>query len=173
MLVSLWLLPSVIEGGKKPSKPPKHQTHSPPMATHSPPVASHFSQDSEKWQDRRWHTILTKIFTDRLKNTGDFWDVGNFYRCRLQIPRNFGSVILSNLPTRVPLCLLNNAKAPVGMTDLNIERIFWGIGNFYRYRLDFKFLRICLVNISVGMVWFLARLLLPVDACFTSKIGTG
>ena len=82
------------------------------------------------------HTIPTKIFTDRLKNTGDFWNVGNFYRCRLQIPRNFGSVILANLPTRDPLCLLNNAKAPVGMTDLKIKGIFWGIGNFYRYRLQ-------------------------------------
>ena len=63
-------------------------------------------------------------------------DVGNFYRCRLQIPQNFGSVILANLPTRVPLCLLNNAKAPVGMTDFKIKRIFWGIGNFYRCRLQ-------------------------------------
>ena len=65
-----------------------------------------------------------------------FLDVGNFYRCRLQIPQNFGSEILANLPTRVPLCLLNNAKAPVGMTDFKIKRIFWGIGNFYRCRLQ-------------------------------------
>ena len=64
-------------------------------------------------------------------------DIGNFYRYRLQIPRRyFGSVILANLPTRVPVCLLNNAKSPVGMTDLKIKRIFWGIGNFYRYRLQ-------------------------------------
>ena len=76
------------------------------------------------------------MFTDRLKNTGDFLDVGNFYRCRLQIPQNFGSVLLANVPTRVPSCLLNNAKAPVGMTDLKIKRTFWGIGNFYRYRLQ-------------------------------------
>ena len=63
-------------------------------------------------------------------------DVGNFYRYRLQIPQNFGSVILGNLPTRVPLRLLNNAKAPVGMTDFKIRRILGGIGNFYRYRLQ-------------------------------------
>ena len=43
---------------------------------------------------------------------------------------------LANLPTRVPLSLLNNAKAPVGMTDFKIKRIFWSIGNFYRYRLQ-------------------------------------
>ena len=75
------------------------------------------------------NTILTKIFTDRQKILGIFWDVGNFYHCRLQLPRNFGSVILANLPTRVPLCLLNNAKAPVGMTDLKNQKDFWGIGN--------------------------------------------
>ena len=77
-------------------------------------------------------------------------DVGNFYRCRLQIPWNFGSVILANLPTRVPLCLLNNAKAPVGMTDLKIKR-FFGPSVIFTVT-DFKFWRICLVNISVGMV---------------------
>ena len=82
------------------------------------------------------NTILTKVLPTDEKILGIFWDVGNLYPYRLQIPRNFGSVILANLPTRVPLCLLNNAKAPVGMTDLKIKRIFWGIGNFYRYRLQ-------------------------------------
>ena len=86
-------------------------------------------------------TILTKSFTDRVKilgsqNTGDFWDVGNFYRCRLQISRNFGSAILANLPTTVPVCLLNNAKSLVGMTDLKIKATFGGIGNFYCCRLQ-------------------------------------
>ena len=76
-------------------------------------------------------------------------DVGTFYRYRLLIPRNFGSVTLANLPTRVPLCLLNNAKAPVGMTDLKIKWIFWALVIFTV--ADFKFWRICLVNISVGM----------------------
>ena len=52
------------------------------------------------------------------------------------MPRNFGSVILANLPTRVPVYLLNDAKSPIGMTDLKIKRIFWGIGNFYRCRLQ-------------------------------------
>ena len=47
-----------------------------------------------------------------------------FYRCRLRIPRNFGSVTLANLPTRVPACLLNNAKSPVGMTDLKSKGFF-------------------------------------------------
>ena len=65
-----------------------------------------------------------------------FRDVGHFYRCRLQIPWNFGSVTLANLPTRVPVCLLNNARSPVGMTDLKTQRILWGIGNFYRCRLQ-------------------------------------
>ena len=64
------------------------------------------------------------------KNTGDFWDVGNFYRCRLQIRRNFGSVILANLPTRVPARLLNNAKSPVGMTDLKSNAIL-NLGHWY------------------------------------------
>ena len=67
---------------------------------------------------------------------GIFRDVGSFYRYRLQTPQNFASVILANLPTRVPLCLLNNAKAPVGMTDSKIKRIFGRIGNFYRCRLQ-------------------------------------
>ena len=62
----------------------------------------HFPGEGKMWQS----TILTKIFADRLKNTGDFWDVGNFYRCRLQIPPMFGSVILLNLPTRVSVRLL-------------------------------------------------------------------
>ena len=92
-----------------------------------------------------------KFFTDRLKKYwGFFWDVGNFYRCRLQIPRNFGSVICRQ---GSPLCLLNNAKAPIGMTDLKIKRIFWGIGFFFTVA-DFKFSRICLVNVSVGMVHY-------------------
>ena len=78
-------------------------------------------------------------------------DVGNFYRCRLQISRNFGSVILANfLPTRVPVCLLNNAKSPVGMTDLEIKRTFGALAIFTV--ADFKFWRISLVNISVGMI---------------------
>ena len=77
-------------------------------------------------------------------------DVGNFYRCRLQIPRNFGSVTLGNLPTRVLVCLLNNAKSPVRMTDLKLKRIFGALVIFTV--TDFKFWRICLVNISVGMV---------------------
>ena len=63
-------------------------------------------------------------------------DVGNFHRCRLQISQNFGSVILANLPTRVLLCLLNNSKGSVGMTDLKIKRIFGGIGSLYRCRLQ-------------------------------------
>ena len=75
---------------------------------------------------KRIITILTKFFTDRLKILWMFWDVGNFYRYRLQIPRNFGSVTLKNLPTRVPLCVLNIAKAPFGMADLKIKRIFLG-----------------------------------------------
>ena len=62
------------------------------------------------------------------------------------------SVIPANLPTRVPVCLLNNAKSPVGMTDLKIKWIFWGIGKFFTVT-DFKFWRICLVNILVGMVY--------------------
>ena len=36
------------------------------------------------------------------------------------------------------------------MTDLKIKRIFWSIGNFTV--TDYKFWRICLVNISVGTV---------------------
>ena len=44
---------------------------------------------------KRWgSTVQTKIFTDGVKHTGDFWDVGNFYRYRLQIPQNFGLVTL-------------------------------------------------------------------------------
>ena len=70
------------------------------------------------------------------KYWGCFWDVGSFYRYRLQIPRNFGLVILANLPTRILVCLLNNAKSPVGMTNVKIKRIFGDIGNFYRYRLQ-------------------------------------
>ena len=95
-------------------------------------------------------TILTKIFTDRPKILGFFLDVGNFYRCRLQIPQNFGLVSLANLPTRVPSCLLNNAKAPVGMTDLKSKGILGALVIFTV--ADFKFWRICLVNISAGMV---------------------
>ena len=81
---------------------------------------------------------------------------GNYHRYRLQIPRNFGSVILANLPTRVPVYLLNNAKSPVGMTDLKTKRIFGSIGNFYRYRLqilaNLSGKNFGLVYISVGMV---------------------
>ena len=86
----------------------------------------------------------------QVSELGIFWDVGNFYRCRLQIPRNIGSVILANLPTRVPLGLLNNAKAPVGMTDLKIKKEFLGALVLFTVT-DFKFWRIRLVNISVGM----------------------
>ena len=100
------------------------------------------------------------MFTDPVKNTRDFLGLGNFYRCRLLIPRNFGSVILANLPTRVPLCLLNNAKAPVGMTDLKIKRNFGALVIFTV--ADFKFWRICLVNISVGMVNEASRPILSV-----------
>ena len=67
---------------------------------------------------KKGYSILTKIFTDRAKSIGDFLDVGDYCRYRLQIPQKFGSVILANLPTRGLVCLLNNAKSPVGMTDL-------------------------------------------------------
>ena len=66
-------------------------------------------------------------FTHRLKNIGDFWDVGNFYRCRLQILGNLGLVILPHLPTRV-FCVSSEssdllAKSPVTMTDF---KKYWG-----------------------------------------------
>ena len=70
------------------------------------------------------------------KILGSFWVVGNFYRCRLQIPRNFGSVTLAKLPTRIPVCLLNNAKSPVEMTDLKSKGFLGALVIFYRCRLQ-------------------------------------
>ena len=85
---------------------------------------------------KNYHSDL--ILTDRVKNTGDFfWDVGNFYRCRLQIPQNFRLVILAHLPARVPVCLLNNAKSPIGMTDLKSKELFGALAICYRCRLQF------------------------------------
>ena len=36
------------------------------------------------------------------KNTGIFWDVGNSYRCRLQIPPTLGSMCLLKVLTCLP-----------------------------------------------------------------------
>ena len=49
------------------------------------------------------------------------------------------------------LCsLTNNDKSPVGMTDLKSKEFFGASVVFTA--ADFKFWRICLVNMSVGMV---------------------
>ena len=90
-------------------------------------------------------------FTDRLKNIGDFLDVGNFYRCRLQIPQNFGSVTRANLPTRVLIYVCwTMPRLPSEWPTYKSKGFFGALVIFTV--ADFKFWPICLVNISVGMV---------------------
>ena len=72
-------------------------------------------------------------------------------------------ITLVNLPTRVPVCLLNNAKSPIGMTDLIFKRI-WGALAIPTVA-DFKFWRISLVNMSVGMVVAPSRAILRYYRC--------
>ena len=85
-------------------------------------------------------TILTKVFADRVKNTGDCLGCRSF----LPLPTKSSEFQIGNsgnLPTRVRVCVLNNAKSPIGMIDLKLKRVVWGIGSFTV--ADFKFWRIC------------------------------
>ena len=70
------------------------------------------------------------MFSDRLQDIGDFLDVGNFYSYQRQIPPIWGSVILPNSPSAETTRSLDR------MTGYTFKRIFSGVGDFHRCRLQ-------------------------------------